>query len=231
MDQATEKIVKSFVDKDWVQSYYTFYNTELDKKTENLWKHNDVSSMIEKELYLTKVAVNVAKIGFFIGVILLLFSAYLIGFLTLAVSIVLLYESKKSLEEGEERKEKFKDKEEDKLKKRPIDKQLVLDFFCLQFMGELEKTTKSLTSRQESLKNEYEQDLENQDLKLAIHYCDSAVLVMVDVEKNMDNSIANLKKQIFSGGGSNDPSKEDAMVKTLLRYLKNLEEHIVDQLL
>ena len=229
MDQESEIIVRKFVDQDWVKSYYNFYNKALDKKTESLWRHNDVSAMIEKEIYYTKIAINVGKLGILFSVFsFFLFSTIIIAIIVFSVSFVLVYESKKSLVEAEKRKEKFKGKEEDKLKKRPIDKQIVLDFFLMKFMVELEKATKGLVERQNFLKIEYEKDLDDDDLKLQVHYCDCSTVVMLDVAENMENSISNLKKQVFSGG---DTSKEDAMVKSLLRYVKNLEEHIVEQLL
>ncbi|MCJ8344507.1 hypothetical protein MJH12_03125 [bacterium] len=229
MDQESENIVRKFVDQDWVKSYYNFYNKALDKKTESLWRHNDVSAMIEKEIYYTKIAINVGKLGILFSVFsFFLFSTIIIAIIVFSVSFVLVYESKKSLVEAEKRKEKFKGKEEDKLKKRPIDKQIVLDFFLMKFMVELEKATKGLVERQNFLKIEYEKDLDDDDLKLQVHYCDCSTVVMLDVAENMENSISNLKKQVFSGG---DTSKEDAMVKSLLRYVKNLEEHIVEQLL
>ncbi|MCO4784036.1 MAG: hypothetical protein KC646_17035 [Candidatus Cloacimonetes bacterium] len=232
MDQTSQDIVKTFVEKDWVTSYYTYYNTELDKKTERMWRHNDVSNMIEKEIYFTKIAINIGKVGIAFSIVsLFIFATILVGIIVFGVSCVLMYESKRSLADAEKRKAKFKGTEEEKLKKRPVDSQIVLDFFCLKMILDIESLVKSLTSRKAVLEKALEESNEDEDIKQQLHYCGCAVVVMVDVQENIDNSVSNLKKQVFAGGGAGDPAKEDAMVKSLIRYIKNLEEHIVDQLL
>lgn len=232
MDEKAQQLVKNFIDKDWVTAYYTYYNTELFKKTERMWQQNDVSAMIEKEIYFTKIAVNISRAGIGFAIIaLFLFATILVGIIVFGVSCVLLYESKRSLADSERRKQKYKITEQEKLKKKPADSQIVLDFFCLQMIVEIENLVKSLNSRKESLEKLLQEDSEDEDLKAQLHYCECAVVVMVDVQENIDTSISNLKKQIFAGGGPSDPAKEDAMVKSLIRYTKNLQEHIVDQLL
>lgn len=232
MDQKSQNLVKSFIEKEWVTCYYTYYNTELDKKTERMWRHNDVSSMIEKEIYFTKIAINISKIGIAFSIVsLFLFATILVGIIVFGVSCVLLYESRRSLADAEKRKAKFKNSEETKLKKKPVDSQIVLDFFCLKMMLDIESLVKALNAQKEAIEIASEENPDDEDIKHQLHYCGCAVVVMVDVQENIDNSITNLKKQVFAGGGPGDPAKEDAMVKSLIRYIKNLEEHIVDQLL
>jgi hypothetical protein len=232
MDQESQSLVKKFIEKEWVTAYYTYYSTQLAKKTEWLWQHTDVSNVIEKEIYFTKIAINIGKVGIVFSIIaLFLFATILVGIIAFGVSCVLMYESKRSLADAEKRKEKFKGTATEKLKKRPADSQIVLDFFCLQMMREIESLVKALNARKEALDVILAESEADDDIKLQVHYCGCAVVVMVDVQENIDNSISNLKKQIFAGGGARDPAKADAMVKSLIRYVKNLEEHIVDQLL